>query len=109
VKEEGNLSAIAGVSARGPNIDWRRFHAASWEIKRRVVGYNAFIGTSFVIIICYNRNMVLIGMAEAARRAGTTVDGIRNGLRNAHFPFVEISARALAVEEANLEAYSSVE
>jgi hypothetical protein len=49
--------------------------------------------------------MVLIGMAEAARRAGTTVDGIRNGLRNAHFPLVEISARALAVEEANLEAY----
>ena len=47
--------------------------------------------------------MSLIGMTEAATRAAMTVDGVRTALLNAGAPLVRISARALAVEERDLE------
>lgn len=49
--------------------------------------------------------MALIGMSEAARRAGVTTDGIRRALQNAGVPLVEVTARAYAVEETDLQAF----
>lgn len=49
--------------------------------------------------------MALIGMAEAARRAGVTSNGIRLSLQNAGVSLVRISDRAVAVEETDLERY----
>ena len=49
--------------------------------------------------------MVLIGIAEAARRSGVTVDGMRRGLKDAGVTLVAISPRAFAVEETDLAAF----
>lgn len=49
--------------------------------------------------------MGLIGIAEAARRAGMTTDGIRLGLRNAAIEIIELSPRAYAVDEDALAAW----
>lgn len=50
--------------------------------------------------------MALIGMGEAARRAGVSqASAIRTGLINAGVPLVRISPRAYVVEESDLAAY----
>jgi hypothetical protein len=50
--------------------------------------------------------MALIGMSEAAKRAGLSGPGpMRTSLQNAGVPLVVISANSFAVEEADLEAY----
>lgn len=50
-------------------------------------------------------DMALIGMTDAAKRAGTTSAGILRSLQRAQVPLVKIGARTLAVEESDLEAY----
>jgi len=51
---------------------------------------------------CYNGGMTLIGMPEAARRAGMTPDGIRRALMNAGVRLTRINAKAVAVDESAL-------
>ncbi len=46
--------------------------------------------------------MTLIGMPEAAQRAGMTPDGIRRALMNAGVSLTRINAKAIAVEETDL-------
>lgn len=50
---------------------------------------------------------MLIGMPEAARRAGMTSDGIRRALMNAGVNLTRINAKAIAVDEADLAAFVS--
>ena len=49
--------------------------------------------------------MTLIGMPEAARRAGVSPTSIRRALMNAGVALVEINAKAKAVEETDLQAF----
>jgi len=49
--------------------------------------------------------MTLIGMAEAAKRAGVATGSIRRALRNAGVQLVQISANAYAVDEADLARF----
>ena len=48
---------------------------------------------------------MLIGMPEAARRAGMTPDGIRRALMNAGVSLTRINAKAIAVDELDLAAF----
>ncbi len=48
---------------------------------------------------------MLIGMPEAARRAGMTPDGLRRSLMNAGVSLTRINAKAIAVEEVELAAF----
>lgn len=50
---------------------------------------------------------MLIGMPEAGKRLGVSADSARRSLVNAGVPLVRINARALAVEEKDLEAFQA--
>ncbi len=49
--------------------------------------------------------MALIGMPEAAQRAGMTRSSIKRGLVNVGVPVVQINQKAFAVEETDLAAF----
>ena len=49
--------------------------------------------------------MTLIGMPEAAKRAGMTPSGIRVALMNAGVSLTRINAKAIAVDETDLAAF----
>lgn len=44
-------------------------------------------------------------MPEAARRAGVTPTSIKRALANASVPLIRINAKAIAVEDSDLEAF----
>ncbi len=63
------------------------------------------INVALFLGLCYNVGMTLIGMPEAARRAGVSRNSIKRALDNAGIPLVEINGKAFAVEDSDLATF----